>query len=163
MIVQNVSGKEIKIIELRKVIPANRGYYKIPYPIAYKYRKYLKPIQLKDEFVEYKNTENGGEITSPPEVDVNTITLSEPETIKLSEIEAIKEKEIKGPASLLDLIDQDKSSKKSVAKGVKSTTDTTKKKDTPKKKRGRPKKAELADKKEEVTTDKVDDKTKESK
>jgi hypothetical protein len=45
MLVQNISGKPIPIPELRKVLPNTNLHYEIPYAIAKKYKKYLKPIQ----------------------------------------------------------------------------------------------------------------------
>jgi hypothetical protein len=48
MIVQNISGRDIKILEMQKVLKAGSSYVQMPYEIAYKYRKYLKPIQLQN-------------------------------------------------------------------------------------------------------------------
>jgi hypothetical protein len=73
MIVQNVSGKEIKIPELKKVIPAKRAYYKLPYAIAYKYRKYLKPIQMRDDMpIEMPQDVATKSVTPPVASKVNT-------------------------------------------------------------------------------------------
>ena len=54
MIVQNISGKEIKIPELRQIIGAGSGYISMPYNIAFKYRKFLRPVQMSDTLLQNK-------------------------------------------------------------------------------------------------------------
>ena len=49
MIVQNISGKEIRIPELKKILPATSAYFRLPNAIAFKYKQYLKPIQMSDD------------------------------------------------------------------------------------------------------------------
>jgi len=197
MIVQNVSGKEVKIIELRKVIPANRGYYRLPYPIAYKYRKYLKPIQLKDEFIEDIKIEEGVDVITPPQVNINrhnktdevdnpivdipSVTKGKDKTEEVKKVEdkkteevvdvtpkatdVVKETEEVKVVEEAPKVDEKtpKTKSKPKVKAKEDKTDEAKAETPKKKKRGRPKKAALADKKEEVTTDKVDEKTEESK
>jgi hypothetical protein len=48
MVVQNISGKDLKIPEIRSIVPADGKKYIVPYEVAIKYKQYLKPIQLSD-------------------------------------------------------------------------------------------------------------------
>lgn len=48
MVVVNISGKDLKIKELRQTVPADGKKYILPYNIAIRYKKYLKPVQLSD-------------------------------------------------------------------------------------------------------------------
>jgi hypothetical protein len=54
MIVQYISGKDIKVPELKQIIGAGSGYITIPYNIAFKYRKFLRPIQMSDTLLQNK-------------------------------------------------------------------------------------------------------------
>jgi hypothetical protein len=58
MIVQNISGRDIKIPELRKIIKAGSGYISLDYNIAKKYKKFLKPIQMSDTLMNSKLSNN---------------------------------------------------------------------------------------------------------
>jgi hypothetical protein len=48
MVVQNISGKVIKIAELGLIIKPGYDYIEIPYTVAKKYKRYLKPIKMSD-------------------------------------------------------------------------------------------------------------------
>ena len=92
MIVQNISGREIKIPELKKVIPAKKAYYKIPYRIAFKYKKYLKPIQMSDDFVYDTPVKEGEIVTTPPQVNIKSKAQVEKEKLETA-VEALRKKE----------------------------------------------------------------------
>lgn len=48
MVVQNISGTDLSIPEIRSVVPADGKKYILPYEIAIRYKQYLKPVQLSD-------------------------------------------------------------------------------------------------------------------
>lgn len=48
MVIQNISGQPLLIVELEKIVPADGKCYILPENIAFKYKDYLKPIQRSD-------------------------------------------------------------------------------------------------------------------
>ncbi len=55
MIVQNISGRDLRIVELKKILPAGDAYYSLPFNIAQKYKNFLKPIQMNDDNLQALN------------------------------------------------------------------------------------------------------------
>ena len=48
MVVQNKTGKDLKIPEIKRIVPSDGKKYVVPYNIAIKYKQYLTPVQLND-------------------------------------------------------------------------------------------------------------------
>ncbi len=79
MIVQNISGRDIKVPELRKIIKAGSGYISLPYDIAKKYKRLLKPIQMSDTLMNSKL--NSNEITGNVKDEATTPAGVVPEVV----------------------------------------------------------------------------------
>ena len=48
MVVKNISGQDLRIPEIRSIVPADGKAYHLPQDIAVLYKEYLQPIQLSD-------------------------------------------------------------------------------------------------------------------
>jgi hypothetical protein len=48
MVVVNITNKDLKIPEIRSIVPADGKKYILPHEIAVKYKAYLKPVQMSD-------------------------------------------------------------------------------------------------------------------
>ena len=49
MVVVNITNKDLKIAEIRSIVPADGREYILPYEIAIKYKAYLRPVQMQDK------------------------------------------------------------------------------------------------------------------
>jgi len=49
MVVVNITNEDLKIPEIRSIVPADGKNYIIPYEIAIRYKHALKPIQMSDD------------------------------------------------------------------------------------------------------------------
>ena len=113
MIVQNISGRDIKVPEMRKVIKAGSAYISLPYSIALRYKSFLKPIQMSDTLMntklENKQTELEDNKTSKSiSEDTNKNFIPEVIGIKKPEVEDIEE--------ILEEVEEKPEPKKKVAK-----------------------------------------------
>jgi hypothetical protein len=97
MIVQNISGRDIKVPELRKIIKAGSGYISLPYDVARKYKKLLKPIQMSDTLMNSKLSNNDvegkvkAEATAPAHVVPEVATIVEKEAAPAIDPEILEE------------------------------------------------------------------------
>lgn len=168
MVVQNISGKEIRIPELNGFIPADKSYYLLPYPIAYKYKKYLKPVQLKDDIPINSTLRKAGikRIEPLPRPNVARKQVR-PSFDKVSNVNPILADVKPSPTinpevkeeDLLKKVDpvlaaQLQAELKEETKIVPDVKKETKPEEKPKKKRGRPKGAKNKKKKEDNTENK---------
>ena len=48
MVVVNITNKDLKIPEIRSIVPADGKQYILPYDVAIKYKHALAPIQMQD-------------------------------------------------------------------------------------------------------------------
>jgi hypothetical protein len=48
MVVENISGRDLEIVELNKILPFDGKQRVLPYQLAVKYKEFLKPIQMSD-------------------------------------------------------------------------------------------------------------------
>lgn len=49
LVVKNLSGVDLQIVELKRIVPADGKMYVLPHDIALKYQKYLIPIMFVEE------------------------------------------------------------------------------------------------------------------